>query len=167
MPERMKKLLPHQTAWQCALSCKVDRWRESYYIISPPCHPAAIQHPIKQRRSSSWRPSRLQHNEKVAVQQAAWWCHRCSTSPEEALLPSQGETQPSCDEKPKRRRRCNNPRPRPPPSIIPEARLVQESSDCALISDSDHEDNIKDCHRRDDENHREMMRQKKGYYKRV
>lgn len=51
---------------------------------------------------------------------------------------------------PKRRRysKQQQPRPRPPHNnnILPEARVIQDPSDCALISDSDHDDdNIVDC----------------------
>ena len=69
------------------------------------------------------------------------------------------KTNHSNNEKPKRRRRCNNPRPRPPPPIIPEARLVQEPSDCALISDSDHEDDKIDYYRRDDETEERLLQE--------
>lgn len=50
---------------------------------------------------------------------------------------------------PKRRRSDDQPRPRPPyphNNNLPEARVIQDSSDCALISDSDRDDgNIVDC----------------------
>jgi hypothetical protein len=78
------------------------------------------------------KPSNAAPKEDVAL------CRRCGEKHKKNHSSSNQN-----EEKILKRRRCDKPKPKPAHNI-PEARVVQEPWDCALVSDSDREDDRRD-----------------------
>ena len=79
------------------------------------------------------------HDGAAPKEDVALLCRRCGEKHKKNHISS------NQNEEILKRRRCDKPKPKPAHNI-PEARVVQEPWDCALVSDSDREDDRRDSY---------------------
>eukprot|EP00985_Skeletonema_marinoi_P020005 scaffold11689_cov172-Skeletonema_marinoi.AAC.2 len=79
------------------------------------------------------------HDGAAPKEDVALFCRRCGEKHKKNHISS------NQNEEILKRRRCDKPKPKPAHNI-PEARVVQEPWDCALVSDSDREDDRRDSY---------------------